>query len=174
MRSCGPPAQPNGKTSVYPSFEPDFNFFRSSVVRISLPEVTLTRLIVSSDLRWINAAGPPRCKPVAIMSLPWEGAMKRLLPGLMLAASPAMADPESYGHMMNWGYGHGVTMVLGPALWLIVLGLVVAGVIWFVRRNEAGVAPRSRQAALAELDIRLARGDIEPEEYIARKKLLSS
>ncbi len=100
--------------------------------------------------------------------------MKRLLIGSMLVATPAMADPEDYGRMMDWGYGHGLSMIFGPVLWLIVLGLVVAGVIWFVRSHEAGAAPRGRQAALSELDMRLARGEIEPEEYTARKKLLSS
>ncbi len=100
--------------------------------------------------------------------------MKKLLLGSTLFASPAVADPEGYGYAMDWGYGHGMSMIFGPVLWLIVLGLVVAGVIWFVRSHEAGAAPRSRQAALAELDMRLARGDIDAEEYTARKKLLSS
>ncbi|MBE9640492.1 SHOCT domain-containing protein [Salipiger mangrovisoli] len=100
--------------------------------------------------------------------------MKKLLFASMLFASPAAADPETYGHMMDWGYGHGVSMIFGPVLWLIVLGLVVAGVIWFVRSHETGTTPRGRQAALAELDMRLARGEIEPDEYAARKKLLSS
>ncbi|MCA0938483.1 SHOCT domain-containing protein [Salipiger pacificus] len=99
--------------------------------------------------------------------------MKRLLFTTMLLATPAMADLEGDGHMMNWGYGHGVTMIFGPILWLIVLGVVVVGVVWFVRKNELGGASKGHQAALAELDMRLARGEIEPEEYAARKKLLA-
>ncbi|WP_353472102.1 SHOCT domain-containing protein [Salipiger sp. H15] len=99
--------------------------------------------------------------------------MKPLLPALMLLATPAMADVDGYGHMMDWGYGHGVAMIFGPILWLIVLGLVIVGVIWFFRLNGQVGAPKGREAALAELDMRLARGEIEPEEYSARKKLLA-
>ncbi len=99
--------------------------------------------------------------------------MKRLAFALMSLASPVLADPDGYGHMTDWGYGHGVTMIFGPILWLIVLGLVVVGVVWFFRQHEQGGASRSRQSALAELDMRLARGEIEPEEYTARKKLLA-
>lgn len=93
---------------------------------------------------------------------------------LLLSAIPARADPEGYGHMMDWGYGYGVGMMFGPVLWLVVLGLVVAGVIWLVRRLDgAGTGPGS-SAALAELDMRLARGEIDTDEYAARKKLLAN
>lgn len=103
--------------------------------------------------------------------------MTRHLPVLAFVlplASPAAADPEGYGHMMDWGYGYGVGMMFGPILWLIVLGLVIAGVIWFVRRLEGAPAPGRPSDALAELDMRLARGEIDAEDYAARKKLLAS
>ena len=100
--------------------------------------------------------------------------MNRIAFGLALIAGPASADPEGYGygHMMGWG-GSGFGMVFGPVLWLIVLGLVVAGVIWLVRRLDDGAGPGRKTGARAELDMRFAKGEIDPEEYASRKKLLS-
>ena len=62
--------------------------------------------------------------------------MIRIFVAASLLAVPAAADPEGYGHMMDYGYGYGIGMMFGPVLWLIVLGLVVAGVIWLVRRTD--------------------------------------
>lgn len=84
--------------------------------------------------------------------------------------TPAIADPDGYGHMMDWGYGFG--MMLGPLIWLIILGFVIAGVIWMVRNSENGPTKNGASKALDELDIRFARGDIDADEYSARKKLL--
>eukprot|EP00003_Mantamonas_plastica_P003851 TRINITY_DN13024_c0_g1_i1.p2 TRINITY_DN13024_c0_g1~~TRINITY_DN13024_c0_g1_i1.p2 ORF type:complete len:106 (-),score=14.26 TRINITY_DN13024_c0_g1_i1:25-342(-) len=105
--------------------------------------------------------------------------MKRLalLPAIL--GQPALADSDGYGgydHMMGWGYGNGLGMMFGPVLWLIVLGLIVAAVIWFVRRMDAESFPPTQKGdgALAELDMRLARGEIDAEDYSARKKLLTS
>ena len=89
----------------------------------------------------------------------------------IVATSPAFADPEGYGDMMDWGYGYGFGMMFGPVLWLFVLGLIVAGVIWFVRRLDHS-APGRKSDALSELDLRLARGEIDADDYAARKKLL--
>lgn len=75
--------------------------------------------------------------------------------------------------MMDWGYGYGTGMMFGPILWLVVLGLIVAGIIWLVRRLDGGTGP-GQNNALAELDLRFARGEIDPEDYAARKKLLQS
>lgn len=100
--------------------------------------------------------------------------MRLILP-LLLVATPALADPEGYpGHMMDWGYGYGFGMMFGPVLWLIVLGLVVAGIIWLVRRSDGGqdTGPATSRAR-AELDMRFAKGEIDAEDYAARKKLLS-
>ena len=83
-------------------------------------------------------------------------------------ATPALADPGEYGHMT--GYGYGVGMMFGPVLWLIVLGLVVAGVIWLIRRTDHG---HTNSAASAALDLRFANGEIDAEDYAARKKLLA-
>ncbi|MGP6090030.1 SHOCT domain-containing protein [Antarctobacter jejuensis] len=99
--------------------------------------------------------------------------MRYFLVPMMLFAQPALADRgEAFGYMMD-GYGHGIGMMFGPVLWLIVLGLVVAGVIWFIRQPINSASERVSGGAMAELDMRLARGDIDAEDYAARKKLLA-
>lgn len=90
----------------------------------------------------------------------------------MLLATPALADPDGYGHMDGWGYGVG--MMFGPVLWLIVLGLVVSGVIWFSRQHDGAVPHTGTSSARAELDMRFARGEIDADDYVARKKLLDT
>lgn len=101
--------------------------------------------------------------------------MKRLVVVMMLLAQPALAERgEYYGHMMDGGYGYGIGMMFGPVLWLIVLGLIVAGIVWFVRRTEVAAGRKPQSDALAELDLRLARGEIEADDYTARKKLLTA
>lgn len=98
----------------------------------------------------------------------------RFLSLLLVSATPAIADIEGYNNMMGWGYGHGFGLMFGPVLWLVVLGLIVAGVIWFVRHLDSGSAPHRQSDALVELDMRFARGEIDAEDYAARKKLLKS
>ncbi|MCG6903250.1 MAG: SHOCT domain-containing protein [Rhodobacter sp.] len=98
--------------------------------------------------------------------------MLRMILPASLFATPALADAEGYNHMMDWGYGYGVGMMFGPVLWLIVLGLVVAGVIWLVRRTDQAHAGPGTSGALATLDMRFAKGELDAEEYAARKKLL--
>ncbi len=89
----------------------------------------------------------------------------------VLFATPALADPDGYGHMSGWGYGMG--MMFGPILWIVVLGLVVAGVVWFVRNTDSGSSVRGKSDAMTELDLRFAKGEIDAEDYTARKKLLT-
>jgi putative membrane protein len=89
----------------------------------------------------------------------------------VLFATPAMADSDGYGHMSGWGYGMG--MMFGPILWIIVLGLVVAGVVWFVRNTDGGAAKHGKSDAMSELDLRFAKGEIDAEDYTARKRLLT-
>ena len=93
------------------------------------------------------------------------------LASLIIAfTSQAFADPDGYGHMTDWGYGFG--MMFGPTVWLIVLGLIVAGIIWFVRRLDHAVPIGRKSDARSEIDLRLARGEADAEECAARKKLL--
>ena len=98
--------------------------------------------------------------------------MLRFVLPVATLTTPAFADTTGYGHMMDWGYGYGYGMMFGPILWLIVLGLIVAGVIWFVRRLDHGAQTYQKSNALSELDMRLARGEIDADDYAARRKLL--
>ncbi|MFD1341495.1 SHOCT domain-containing protein [Litorisediminicola beolgyonensis] len=98
--------------------------------------------------------------------------VRSLLP-LALVAQPALADTDGYGHMSHWGSGYGAGMMFGPVLWLIVIGLIVAALIWFARRVDGAPQPGREKDALSELDLRLARGEIDPDDYSARKALLT-
>jgi len=97
--------------------------------------------------------------------------MRYTLLALLLTATPALAQADGpYGHMMGYGYHEG--FFLGPLIFLILIVLAVAGAIWLFRHADANPA-RGASNARAELDMRLAKGEIDPEDYAARKKLLS-
>ncbi|WP_297779686.1 hypothetical protein [uncultured Roseovarius sp.] len=96
-----------------------------------------------------------------------------------LAASlPAYAAPgdgrEYYGHMWNGGYGHsffgGLFMLL---FWGALIVITILAVKWFIDRDN-GASPGGRRSSSAEqiLQDRLAKGEIEPEEYRERMKTL--
>jgi uncharacterized membrane protein len=51
---------------------------------------------------------------------------------------------------------------------LVTTGLVVGTIVWAIRRS----APRSEDPAIAELKARLARGEIDPTEYLVRMRAL--
>lgn len=80
-----------------------------------------------------------------------------------------------------WDYGmHGAGMGWGTWL-LVVLGAIAfwVAIAWFVRsliqdrpRREAG-APAAGHDALRILDERLARGEVEPDEYAHIRALLT-
>ena len=96
---------------------------------------------------------------------------------LIAAASEGWADTagpgDYYGHMMGgYGFGYGpgffgVGMMI--LFWAIVIGAAVLVVRWLMERDRT-----SRNSALDILKERLARGEIDPEEYEARKKALES
>ena len=52
------------------------------------------------------------------------------------------------------------------------IGSMFAAVIVFVRRMHDNGPQRGKPDAVAELDLRLARGEIDADDYSARKKLL--
>ncbi len=112
----------------------------------------------------------------------WIGRVARraaLLPAALLA-SPALADPDKYGgygdHMM-WGYGGGL---IGGLFMLVFWGALIAVIVLAVRWLSDGSSGSSGQRrggdrstdALEILRQRLARGEIDPEEYAARRKVL--
>jgi putative membrane protein len=65
-------------------------------------------------------------------------------------------------------------MILGPLLMLGFIVLSVLIVAWVLRAAGFGTQPEPRAAtALDVLKERLARGEIDPADYEARKKLLA-
>jgi putative membrane protein len=83
-----------------------------------------------------------------------------------------------------WGYGPGAGMMggwgggamapLGGIVWLLLLALIVVAVVWVVRATvRAGDRPprsASHSAGLAVLDERYARGEINREDYLQKKR----
>ncbi len=73
-----------------------------------------------------------------------------------------------YGHgwgMGDWGMGFGFIF------WLVILGIIIAGVVWFVRSEPLTGNQRSRRSTGLELlEERYARGEIDREEYLQKKR----
>ena len=64
-----------------------------------------------------------------------------------------------------------------PLVWLLCLALIVTGVVLVVRSFSSGVRAEQQHeasSALSILDERLARGEIDPEEYEQRRRVLMS
>ena len=72
--------------------------------------------------------------------------------------------------------GMGAWMLLWTLLALALLALTVVAIVYLVRRmpGGAGHAGEGRDQALADLRQRYARGEIDREEYLARREDLAS
>lgn len=90
---------------------------------------------------------------------------------MMLTGAVARADPEQYryGGQMMGGYGHGL---LGGGLmilfWIVAIAVAVTAIRWLSQNGSKEI----RSSALDILQERLARGDIDADEYQTRKKAL--
>lgn len=68
------------------------------------------------------------------------------------------------GDMAGWGYGVVIWAILG----VLLVVLAILAIIWLVRHAAVGtnVKPMVREgAAIRELDLRYARGEIDRETY---------
>jgi putative membrane protein len=81
-----------------------------------------------------------------------------------------------HSDMMGWGGGS----LLGPFgmfLWLVFLVLLVIAVVWFFRRPDRSGEERPpavrRPSALDVLEERYARGEIDRDEYLQKKRDLT-
>lgn len=83
-----------------------------------------------------------------------------------------------YGYGPNWGmmgggWGYGGYGAIHMIIWLVILIAIIAGVVWLVRSLAApGVhsLPPQRSAGLDVLEERYARGEINREEYLQKKR----
>ena len=67
--------------------------------------------------------------------------------------------------MDSWGMG------LGFIFWVAIFALIVAGLVWLVRSQASpGGAAERRSSGLDLLNERYARGEIEREEYLQKKR----
>lgn len=72
-----------------------------------------------------------------------------------------------------WGYDHGWMMNgwgmgFGFIFWLLILGLIVGVIVWFIRSQSLRAG--GRHSGLAVLEERYARGEISREEYLQKKR----
>src|SRR5581483_3930035 len=78
---------------------------------------------------------------------------------------------DNFGHMGDWGAGWWILMMIGM---VVFWGLVIVGIVWLVRelsgRHVHGAAAAS---PLDLLDRRLAEGQISPDEYEERRRILA-
>lgn len=79
----------------------------------------------------------------------------------------------NYGMMSgygDYGYGYGVVHMI---IWVVILIAIIAGVVWLVRSIATPSQhhlPPKRSTGLEFLEERYARGEINREEYLQKKK----
>lgn len=92
-----------------------------------------------------------------------------LLPGVAAFANGEHLEGGSGGHHGMYGWGG---MILGPIMMIVVVAAVVALVVVLVRWLGVGGDSTSRKTALAILEERFARGEIDREEFEDRRRAL--
>jgi putative membrane protein len=85
-----------------------------------------------------------------------------------------MGYGSQWGFMNGWGYGGYGYGVLHMAFWVVILIAIVAGVGWLMRNKGVsavqGAAGAHRSAGLEVLEERYARGEINRDEYLQKKR----
>lgn len=109
-------------------------------------------------------------------------APKHLLATLALALSivslTALAHGGAYGdHARAWGGMHGWGMVVGPLVLLLILAAIAVLIALIVRWASGGGSESKgalrRKSAIDLLEERFARGEIDREEFLEKRRLLS-
>lgn len=84
-------------------------------------------------------------------------------------------------HEIERGFGHGPGPFIAAVVGLLVLGGIIALIVWLVRRNRSAdvaaapvAAPQlsAQESAMAVLQQRLAAGDISTDDYLERSRVL--
>ena len=78
-----------------------------------------------------------------------------------------------WGMMGGWGYGWGVAHMI---VWVVILIAIIIGIVWLVRSLSAkdDRVLSHRRAGLDVLEERYARGEINRDEYLEKKRDLNS
>ncbi len=107
------------------------------------------------------------------------GALSFTIPAAAWAQGSGTQSPaEFYGHEMMWGGGGwGWTgMILGPIMMIVVLAIIIAIVVLIVRWLGGSGCPsahgRKRNAGLDILQERFAKGEIDQQEFEAKRRIL--
>ena len=77
-----------------------------------------------------------------------------------------------WGMMGGYGYGYGFGLI-HMVFWVVILVAIVVAIIWLVRSlaGGGGNGPHARRSAgLEVLEERYARGEINRDEYLQKKK----
>ena len=87
------------------------------------------------------------------------------------SATSVLAD-TNFGHMGNWGAGWWILMMIGM---VVFWGLVILGIVWVVRElsGRHHASGSTGGGPLEILDRRLAAGEISPEDYQERRRILT-
>ena len=79
-------------------------------------------------------------------------------------------------HIFDGGFGIWflIAMVVNAAFWIGLIALVVLGIRWLIRRDEANrtMRPPGEDTAMELLRQRFARGEIDAAEFEERKRAL--
>lgn len=111
---------------------------------------------------------------VLIKMVAAAGSALTLMPGAVWAKAPSDPDKYFYGpHMMGWGGGW-YAMILGPLFMILVLAVVIAAAVLFVRwAGGQGLATTpSHRTPLDILKERFARGEINKDEFEERRRVI--
>lgn len=66
-------------------------------------------------------------------------------------------------------------MLISAVLGFALIILVIVGIVWFVRHlGREAQPPRHGRSALAELELRYARGEVDRETYLAIRRDLEA
>jgi len=92
--------------------------------------------------------------------------------GVLVASNAALADEQTGSYHMMWGGG----WIMGPVMMLIFLAIVVFLVVllakWLWPAGPAAGSGTNPKTAIAILEERFARGEIDRNEFEDRRQVL--
>lgn len=94
---------------------------------------------------------------------------------IAISTAYAANNDAAWGPWMMYGYGGwqsmGWSMLFGGIFWLAVLALIVVAVAWLVRSSSSSNQGKGQASSGLEiLAERYARGEINREEYLGKKR----